>query len=139
MMLVCDGSEISMLTCALLISGKDGAFEVRASAVLPRVLGDELAVVQLFLADAGVEHALLSSIGLVCTGSSAGALRSTVSMLNAFAIARGIPVCAVQRIGVDTWVGTLADPYVPYVFPIYEKSAHVTPSRKDALGREVTV
>lgn len=133
MMLCVDGAEIDSLVCALVEHEGDGLRTLRQETLLRR-LGDELAVVERFFARAEMLLADVDEFGLVCGPGSAGALRSALSLVNAYALAAGKRVVSVTRNG-ETW--RVAGHEKSYVLPIYDRPAHTTPSSKDALGRRV--
>lgn len=132
MMFACDGRDIATMTCALLECGEHGCRVVREE-IMPRVLGDELAVMLRFFENCGVNHSDILEIGAVPGPGSAGALRSVLSMVNAWALARGIEV---QTLSYEQNVWSVVAAKKPFVLPVYERPAHTTPSQKDALGRK---
>jgi tRNA A37 threonylcarbamoyladenosine modification protein TsaB len=133
MMLCIDGSEIASLTFAFAVR-KERALQITRHVTLPRRLGDELAVLEEFLRGEGVAPSHIQEFGLVCGPGSAGALRSTLSLVNTFALVLEKDVIAVCRDG-ECWS---CDGYPkPYVLPVYDRPVHVTPSHKDALGRRI--
>ena len=133
MMLCVDGADIESLVCALAQREGD-ELRVTSQEVFARRLGHELSVVEDFLAGAHVAIGDVSLFGLVCGPGSAGALRSTLSLVNAIALAAEKQVVAVERNG-EAWRVVAGEK--PYVLPVYDRPVHTTPSQKDALGRRV--
>lgn len=152
-MLCIDGSDIESIFFALAEREGETLRVVHAQQV-PRRLGDELRLLQEFLFVQGCDQASLEAIGVVVGPGSSGALRSTLSLVNAWALGMGLGVCEVVREGVrggGCGVGEGEGPQIadskweiqtferPFVLPVYERVAHTTPSRKDALGRRTSV
>jgi tRNA A37 threonylcarbamoyladenosine modification protein TsaB len=134
MMLCIDGSDIESVFFAL--AKRDGEqLRVVHAQQVPRRLGDELRLMQEFLLAQGCDQASLHAVGLVIGPGSSGALRSTLSLVNAWALGKGLLVTTVERAG-DIWSVVAFDK--PFVLPVYERAAHTTPSHKDALGRKVS-
>lgn len=151
MMLCIDGSDIESIFFAL-TEREGGNLRVVHAQQFPRRLGDELRLLQEFLLVQGCDQASLEAIGVVVGPGSSGALRSTLSLVNAWALGRGLGVWEVVREGVGCGglgVGEgrqIADSKWeiqtserPFVLPVYERAAHTTPSRKDVLGRRTSV
>lgn len=124
-----------MLHLALVERETSGLRVQHAQRVACR-LGDELGCVQRFLAEHGVVLGDIDTLGVVVGPGSAGALRSTLSMVGAWAIGTGIEVNEV-RCNDETW--ELGSAHHSYILPVYTGPAHTTPSRKDALGRKLSV
>lgn len=143
MMLCVDGSDIESIFFALALREGD-VLQVRCEQKVERRLGNELGLVQDFLAAQGVAVSDVDAVGLVVGPGSSGALRSTLSFMNAWALGRGMGVCEVVREGVGGpasgrmnggWGVVRSEK--AFVLPIYERAAHTTPSHKDALGRRI--
>lgn len=130
-MLFVDGSEISELALAL-GDFSSGVFLCAHEETLSRSLGDELSVLQAFLAAHGVTLEDISAFGVVRGPGSAGALRSTLSLVNAVALAREKEVFSVARAG-GVWTRVAQEH--AYALPVYDRPAHTTVSHKDALKR----
>lgn len=131
MMLFVDGSEISALTLAL-GEMRDDVFFVAHEETVHRTLGDELPLLQMFLEK---HHTLLQEVdafGVVCGPGSAGALRSTLSLINAVALGLDKRVFSVVY-GNGVWKQVAQEH--PYALPVYDRAAHTTVSKKDALKR----
>lgn len=140
MMLCVDGSDIESIFFALTEREGD-VLRVIHEQKVERRLGNELGLVQEFLAAQGVAVSDVDAVGLVVGPGSSGALRSTLSFMNAWALGRGMGVCEVMKLG-SSEVGKLGGweisaPEKAFVLPVYERAAHTTPSHKDALGRRV--
>jgi hypothetical protein len=133
MMLCIDGAEIDVLTLALGTRVGDDVVVLVHETFSCR-LGDELAVVEEFLARQDASLFALEAFGVVTGPGSAGALRSTLSLVNACALGSEKFVYALTHEH-DSW--HIVSPKRPYVLPVYDRPAHTTPSRKDALGRFV--
>jgi len=158
MMLCVDGSDIESVFFAL--AKREGeSLRVIHGQQVPRRLGDELRLVQEFLKAQVCDQTSLDAVGLVIGPGSSGALRSTLSLMNAWALGRGLGVCEVVKLGTsevgkkkdeglqttddrrqiidDRW--EIRSSQKPFVLPVYERAAHTTPSHKDALGRRTSV
>ncbi len=132
MMLCIDGSDIESVFFALAEREGERLRVIHAQQV-PRRLGDELRLVQEFLA---AHVGDVDAVGVVVGPGSSGALRSTLSLVNAWALGKELLVTTVERAG-DVWSVQGSDK--PFVLPVYERAAHTTPSYKDALGRRTSV
>lgn len=141
-MLCIDGSDIESIFFALAEREGD-KLRVVYEQQISRRLGDELRLMQEFLQVQGCDQAGLEAIGVVVGPGSSGALRSTLSLVNAWALGRGLGVCEVVKLGSgeDGKVGRweIVAQEKSFVLPVYERAAHTTPSHKDALGRRASV
>ncbi|MEK9157106.1 MAG: hypothetical protein AAB448_03175 [Patescibacteria group bacterium] len=153
MMLCIDGSDVESVFFAL-VKREGETLRVIHTQQVPRRLGDELRLVQEFLLAHACEQADVEAVGLVIGPGSSGALRSTLSLFDAWALGRSIEMYEVVRLppvlsgrrpgGGSGEVGKLGRWEVrgsakPFVLPVYERAAHTTPSHKDALGRRTSV
>ncbi len=130
MMLCIDGSDIESVFFALAEREGEVLRVVHAQQV-PRRLGDELRLVQEFLA---AHVGDVDAVGVVVGPGSSGALRSTLSLVNAWALGKGMGVCEVVKLG--SWEVVASEK--PFVLPVYERAVHITPSHKDAFGRRTS-
>lgn len=131
-MLCVDGSDIANCFFALALQ-EGGALCVIREHASSRTLGNELPLFEDFLRSSDVPFEDISAIGVVHAGGSAGALRSVLSLFNALAIPRRIPVYHLSR-DERGW-NVLEGPF-DYALPRYDRPSHTTPSHKDALGRK---
>ncbi len=126
-----DGSLNDVVVVAM-ISG-DGDEECATEQwEMPRVLGDELMVLREAFSRFGRVPQRGDSMGIVQTGPSLGALRSMVSLVNAYALGLGISVVPLVREG-KIWKRKGSP--MPFVLPEYPHEPRITPSKKDALKR----
>lgn len=132
-MLCVDGAEIEVLTLALGTRERD-TFVVHVQETLPRRLGNELGVIEEFLLKQNMVLGSMRAFGVVRGPGSAGALRGVLSFIDAWAIASNKDVFSVVREG-ELW--KIEGSAKPYVLPVYNRPAHVTPSSKDALRRKL--
>ncbi len=131
MMLCIDGSDIASITFAL-VNRQERVLTILYEQTCERKLGDELRVIQDFLCDQGFDVSVVQDIGVVQGPGSAGALRSTLSLVNAWALGKGLNVWTLQR-RENEW--KIVAEKKPFVLPVYDRPVHATPSEKDALGR----
>ncbi len=133
MMLCVDGADIETLALAL-FTCNEGVCIPYFQATVPRRLGNELVVIETFLASNSIALADIDAFGVVRGPGSAGGLRSVLSLIDAWAIASHKDVFSVSREGEHWDIDSVAK---PYVLPVYDRPAHVTSSSKDALLRKL--
>lgn len=132
-MLCLNGSDINRLEVAAYARGTDGwALQWQKS----QDVGPEqyLAVLSELVTPVEIE-----GIVVVVGPGSATALRSSLAIANALALAQGVPLYGVQKSdnAFDSVLGAghaLPAPQV-YLTPVYEHDVRITESNKDALRR----
>lgn len=135
MMLYINGQDIARLTLGLF----DDRWVVgpETFAVPPE---QTLATIDAFLRDKTVSREVVSGLAVVRGPGSATSLRTAISLANAWAFARQLPILGIEKTREEDDAAMTdriraAHP-VPMTTPIYEAGAKITPSAKDVLGRK---
>lgn len=139
MMLYVNGSDITRLMLGMLNDDRS-AFLVDPVAI-PSPPEQFLAHVDTFLENYTLNPtpSKLTGIVAVLGPGSATALRTSLTMVNAFAFAKSIPVFGVEIAPGADDRAVLVSLYdaspIPMARPVYANPAKITVSTKDALGR----
>ncbi|MDO8624852.1 MAG: hypothetical protein Q7R47_02120 [Candidatus Diapherotrites archaeon] len=129
-----DGSDIRLLALAAFARSADGAWQETAREEM--AVGPEsfLAAITRFVPIEEVE-----GIIIVQGPGSATALRASLAIANTLAMAKGIPLCGVEKGA--AWESVLVQnglqTPVDHLEPVYGAAARITQSTKDHLRRSI--
>lgn len=143
MMLYVNGQDIKKFVLGCLDDRHGQPVFVHGPEMCEREIGDEIRMIERALEKWGVDPGGIEGVVAVRGPGSSTALRTTLSLLNAWTWARGIAMYPVEKAieidDGDAFVGARhAVPVrrVPFAIPLYAHDPRITVSKRDALRRK---